>query len=220
MARNLLFSAVLPTCIAFQLATLPIPVFGEALFGAIDGIARDSANGQPVAQVRITAHNVNKEAYITAISGSDGTFSISKLEPGLYQVAASRDGFVRSTTKVEVATSGTSQVDILLAANQPSAPETNASPAAPAAPESAITEELEALKKRIQQLEASLKAQQHRLRRRSRPLRHPFQRHCKLPTPAPTRTTILRLPSAISPGSMARRVTKTPYWIRSSSPRK
>ena len=158
MARNLLFSAVLPTCIAFQLATLPIPVFGEALFGAIDGIARDSANGQPVAQVRITAHNVNKEAYITAISGSDGTFSISKLEPGLYQVAASRDGFVRSTTKVEVATSGTSQVDILLAANQPSAPETNASPAAPAAPESAITEELEALKKRIEQLEASLKA--------------------------------------------------------------
>jgi hypothetical protein len=76
----------------------------------------------------------------------------------LYQVAASRDGFVRSTTKVEVATSGTSQVDILLAANQPSAPETNASPAAPAAPESAITEELEALKKRIEQLEASLKA--------------------------------------------------------------
>jgi hypothetical protein len=158
MARNLLFSAVLPTCIAFQLATLPIPVFGEALFGAIDGIARDSANGQPVAQVRITAHNVNKEACITAISGSDGTFSISRLEPGLYQVAASRDGFVRSTTKVEVATSGTSQVDILLAANQPSAPETNASPAAPAAPESAITEELEALKKRIEQLEASLKA--------------------------------------------------------------
>ena len=158
MARNLLFSAVLPTCIAFQLATLPIPVFGEALFGAIDGIARDSANGQPVAQVRITAHNVNKEAYITAISGSDGTFSISRLESGLYQVAASRDGFVRSTTKVEVATSGTSQVDILLAANQPSAPETNASPAAPAAPESAITEELEALKKRIEQLEASLKA--------------------------------------------------------------
>jgi hypothetical protein len=158
MARTLLFSAVLPTCIAFQLATLPIPVFGEALFGAIDGVARDSANGQPVAQVRITAHNVNKEAYITAISGSDGTFSISRLEPGLYQVAASRDGFVRSTTKVEVATSGTSQVDILLAANQPSAPETSASPVEAPASQSAIAEELEALKRRIEQLEASLKA--------------------------------------------------------------
>jgi hypothetical protein len=158
MAHNLLFSAVLPTCLAFQLATLPIPIFGEALFGAIDGVARDSANGQPVAQVRITAHNVNKEAYITAISSSDGTFSISRLEPGLYQVAASRDGFGRSTTKVEVAPSGTSQVTFLLASNQPASAETKAPAAATTASDSAITEELDALKKRIEQLEASLKA--------------------------------------------------------------
>jgi hypothetical protein len=158
MAHNLLFSAVLPTCLAFQLATLPIPIFGEALFGAIDGVARDSANGQPVAQVRITAHNVNKEAYIIAISSSDGTFSISRLEPGLYQVAASRDGFGRSTTKVEVAPSGTSQVTFLLASNQPASAETKAPAAATTASDSAITEELDALKKRIEQLEASLKA--------------------------------------------------------------
>jgi hypothetical protein len=101
---------------------------------------------------------VNKEAYITAISSSDGTFSISRLEPGLYQVAASRDGFGRSTTKVEVAPSGTSQVTFLLASNQPASAETKAPAAATTASDSAITEELDALKKRIEQLEASLKA--------------------------------------------------------------
>ncbi len=156
MTRNLLFSTAVPACIAFQLAALPIPASGQELFGGVGGVTRDSASKQPVAQVQITAHNVNRGTDRTAISGSDGTFTIARLEPGLYQVAASRDGFVRSTADVEVARPGTYRVEFLLAAANPPASEATASPALAPATVSAVEEELAALKKRIGELEATL----------------------------------------------------------------
>ena len=107
MTRNSVFSAVVPACIALQLATLPIPAIGQDLFGGLSGVTRDSANMQPVPEVRITAHNINSGTDLTAISGSNGTFTMARLEPGLYQVAAARSGFISSTAKVEVAASGT-----------------------------------------------------------------------------------------------------------------
>src|SRR5208283_4598683 len=75
-----------------------------------------------------------------------------ELEPGPYQVAAARDGFLKSTVGVEVAPSGTYRVDFLLAADYP--------PARASAPvaDAAVVDELAALKKRIEQLEAALQA--------------------------------------------------------------
>jgi hypothetical protein len=156
MTRNLRFSAVVPAWIVFQLAALPIPASGQEVFGGVGGVTRDSASKQPVAQVRITAHNVNKGTDRTAISGSDGTFTIARLEPGRYQVAATRDGFAGSSADVEVLTPKTYQVDLLLAAANPPASEATASPALAPATVSAVEEELTALKKRIGELEAAL----------------------------------------------------------------
>jgi hypothetical protein len=147
MTRNLRFSAVVPACIAFQLAALPIAALGQELFGGVDGVTRDSASKQPVAQVRITAHNINKGADRTVISGSDGTFTIARLEPGQYQLAAARDGFIGSRAEVEVAAPGAYRVDFLLAKE---------SPAVAPATVSAVEEELVALRKRIGELEAAL----------------------------------------------------------------
>jgi hypothetical protein len=108
-----------------------------------------------VAQVRITVHDVIKGTDRTAVSASDGTFTIAELQPGPYQVAAARDGFAKSTVGVDVAATGTYRVDFLLAADHP--------PAAVAAPitepqATAMADELAALKKRIEVLEAALQA--------------------------------------------------------------
>jgi hypothetical protein len=159
MTCNLLFASIVPACIAFQLAALPIPASGQDFFGGVGGVTRDSASGRPVAQTRITAHNVNKGTDHTAISGSDGAFTIARLEPGLYQVAAARDGFIKSTANVEVAAPGTYRVDFLLAADYPSTLNPKPSPGVVDTPVSAVLEELAALKKRIGQLEAALQAQ-------------------------------------------------------------
>ena len=249
MTRNLLFSAV-PVCMAFQLAALPSRALGQEVFGGVDGVTRDSASKQPVAQVRITAHNVTKGTDCTAISGSDGAFRIAELEPGLYQVAAVRDGFIRSTANVEVAAPGTYRVDFLLAADYPPAPVAKASAPAAMRAASAMAEELAALKERIEQLEAALRLARRRWkppRRRAggpgaaapaaaagapapapqapapaapAPAPPAFRKPCRPPKPLPGWTTSLRSRTATLPGSTARRATRTPCWTRSSSPRK
>ena len=83
MTRNLLVSAVVPACIAFQIAALPIPASGQGLFGGVRGVTRDSVSRQPLAQVRITAHNVSKGTERTAISGLDGTFHHAGTRAGI-----------------------------------------------------------------------------------------------------------------------------------------
>ena len=155
MTRNLLLAAVLPACIACQLAAPSAPAWGADLSGGLGGVTRDSASKQPVAQVRITAHNMATGADRTATSRSDGTFTVPELEPGRYQVAAARDGFVASVADVEVAAPATARVDFLLTADAAPAPAAKA--AAPAAA-SALEDKLEAMEKRIEELEAALDA--------------------------------------------------------------
>src|SRR5260370_7227800 len=132
MTRNLLVSAVVPACIVFQIAAITIPASGQGLFGGVDGVTRDSASRQPLALVRITAHNLDKGTDRLAISGPDGAFTMPGLEPGLYQVAAARDGFIRSTANVEVAAPGTHRLDFPLAPDYPPPPDPNPAPPPPA----------------------------------------------------------------------------------------
>jgi hypothetical protein len=158
MIRNLLVFAVLPACIGLHFAVLPISASGQEVSGGVGGVTRDSASNQPLAHVRITAHNMNKGTDRTAISGPDGAFAVLALEPGLYQVAAAKEGFTRSTTNVYVATPRPYRVDLLLAADTPPAPAAKTSPAVADATVSAVEEELAALKKRIGELEVALHA--------------------------------------------------------------
>jgi hypothetical protein len=158
MTRNLLIFAVVPACIALHFAVLPISASGQELSGGVGGVTRDSASKQPLARVQITAHNVNRGTNRTAVSGPDGAFAVLALEPGLYQVAAAKEGFTQSTTNVSIAAPRPYRIDLLLAADNSPVPAAKASPT-PADPTvSAVEEELAALKTRIGQLEAALHA--------------------------------------------------------------
>jgi hypothetical protein len=143
MNCKLLLSAVVPACIALQLAVLPIPASGQESFGGVGGVTRDSVSKRPVAQVQITARNTLKGTDYTAVSRPDGTFTLARLEPGVYQVAAVRDGFVKSTASIKV-----SEPEVYRIAK--AAPVDSST--------SAIQEELAAMKERIAQLEAKLQA--------------------------------------------------------------
>jgi hypothetical protein len=106
-----------------------------------------------VAKARITAHNVSTGFDRSAISGSDGAFTMPGLEPGRYQVAAVAHGFAPSTANVEVAAPATARVDFLLTADAAPAPAAKPAPAAPS-----LADEIEALKERIGELEAAMAA--------------------------------------------------------------
>ena len=172
------------------------------------------------------------------------------LEPGLYQVAAVRDGFARSTASVEVAAPETHRVDFLLAAEYPPAREAKPAPAAADPMVAAVEEELAALKKRIGELEVALQARAAHARADGRGRRTPQKSPRRLPpppaaAPAPLPAPQPRGPAAIlsgspavpGPGAHARqlhsvrvrrlyvaqrhvRATRTPCWTRSSSRRK
>lgn len=154
MNSKLLF-AIVPACIVLQLALLPISASGQESFGGVGGVTRNSATNQPVSQVRITAHNLIKGTNYVADSRSDGTYMMAKLEPGTYQVAAVRDGFIKSTASVEVTGPETYRIDFLLAVERSPALQA-AQPADPSM--TAMAAELAAMKDRISQLEAALRA--------------------------------------------------------------
>src|ERR1039457_6425423 len=198
MTRNLFFFAVMPACIGLHFAVLPISASGQELSGGVGGVTRDSASRKPLAQVRITAHNMNRGTDRTAISGPDGAFAVLALEPGLYQVAAAKEGFTQSTTNVYVATPRPYRVDLLLAADNSPAPAAKTSSPVADPTVSAVEEELAALKLRIEQLEAALSARAAAPpAEAAAPPAPPAPAPAPQPSPAPPATPAHVLPEAL-----------------------
>ena len=152
MTSNVLSSAVLPVCIALQLAAIPIASFGQDASGGVGGVTRDSTSKQPVANAHITVHNIYTGLDRSATSGSDGAFNMPGLEPGRYQVAAKAEGFAPSTANVQVSAPATAHLDLLLTAD--AAP----TPPKPVPASPSLADEIEALKERIAELEAAMAA--------------------------------------------------------------
>ncbi len=100
-------------CVACLLGTLSIPASGQSL-GLVNGVARDSAKGTPIADVQIVAHNLDKGTDRTTITSSDGLFTLTNLEPGQYEIAAAKSGFQKYSVHIEVTTSRTAKVELPL----------------------------------------------------------------------------------------------------------
>jgi len=121
--------------------------------GALRGITRDP-DGQPLAQAQVTLRNVADKFDLTAVSGSDGVFLVGGLKPGQYRLTAKAVGFATaSPALVNVADQQTATVNLSLAKSDPaglSASDPEISPA--------VAKALQAMQRRIEQLEAELKS--------------------------------------------------------------
>ncbi|HXA03398.1 MAG TPA: outer membrane beta-barrel protein [Bryobacteraceae bacterium] len=164
--------------------------------GALRGVTR-GPDGQPLPQAQVTVHSVAESSDLTVVSGSDGAFLVARLNPGQYQVSAKSEGFATLVAAaVTVTNHQTAQMDLSLAR---SAPDPGISPA--------VAKALEAMQKRIEQLEAELKSRSKEERSASAEL------STNVPD-EPSRTllaTIAKDPSAIPvvPGTLARRDERT-----------
>ena len=112
--RHLSAIAVLPACVAFLLAALSPAAFGQAAVGLVGGVTRDSASSKPVAGVQVVAHNVAKGTDRSTVSDAAGIFTFTDLEPGQYEVAATKNGFEKSSAQVDVAALRTVRVELPL----------------------------------------------------------------------------------------------------------
>src|SRR5580698_6815184 len=79
-------------CVACLMGALSIPTFGQSM-GLVGGIARESASGKPLGEAQITAHNLHDGTDHTTLTSADGLFTFTNLEPGPYEVSATKDGF-------------------------------------------------------------------------------------------------------------------------------
>ncbi|MBV8843506.1 MAG: TonB-dependent receptor [Bryobacterales bacterium] len=104
--------AGLAASIAFLFTALP--GLAQSPVGLVGGVARDSASGNPIAEAQIVAHNLGLGTDRTTITDAGGSFTISNLEPGRYEIAATKDGFLRSSTSVEVAALRIARVELPL----------------------------------------------------------------------------------------------------------
>ncbi|HEX3683281.1 MAG TPA: outer membrane beta-barrel protein [Bryobacteraceae bacterium] len=159
MIRKLLLSVAMPAYLVFQGVSLPF--FGSAAeeLGAVGGVTRDSVTGLPVSEAQIAVHSVSQNTTRMAISSSNGFFAVDQLEPGRYEVVARKEGFKKLSAEVDVAALRTARIDLALALAD-AATDSNSAPAAGDAQTLSVVKELEAMKSRIEQLEAALKAVQ------------------------------------------------------------
>ena len=148
MKRHRLSFSLTSTCIAFQLASQigGIPAYAESNLASIHGVALLA--GAPVPEVNIRIRGVKDDVRRVVISGVDGSFNLNQLAPGRYEVSAVKDGVGNAApTMIELAEQQNLRVDLALSAT------TSATTAAPK-PKASLEDEIEALKRRIEQLEA------------------------------------------------------------------
>jgi len=140
---------VVPACAAFLWGALSLAAFGQAKVGLAGGITRDSSSGKPVAEVQVTAHNLDKGTDRATVSNADGIFTLTNLEPGLYEFEAIKDGFRKSSARADVDELRAARVELRLelADNSNEAPLTER--------EKAMLARIERLEQRLAAMEAA-----------------------------------------------------------------
>jgi hypothetical protein len=117
-----IWTPVTPARAAFCLAALSLTSFGQETAAVAGGITRNSSTGKPLAEVKITAHNLKNGADRTTVSNMEGAFTFAHLEPGPYEFVATKDGFQKSFATAELAVDRFARVELSLAAAQSNEP--------------------------------------------------------------------------------------------------
>ena len=110
------FSLLRSTCvavglIAFVLIGSRTPYLAQQIVGTITGTVLDSS-GAAVGNAAVKAHNVATNLDVTVHSESNGTYSISNLPAGTYELTFTKEGFETEThTQVLVQEGRTATVD-------------------------------------------------------------------------------------------------------------
>src|SRR5258708_1880734 len=87
----------------FLLVVLTSSAFGQSDTGQILGKVVDP-NGAAVPGATVTVKSVATGAERTATADTDGSYTITNLQPGLYDVTTQGGSFAASTQRVEVST--------------------------------------------------------------------------------------------------------------------
>ena len=100
--------------VVFAIAMMAGATFAQSATGQINGKVTDP-NGAVVAAANVTVKSVDTGRETTAISDNDGTYTITALQPGLYDVTVQGGNFKASNQRVQVTIGSKVSVDTQLA---------------------------------------------------------------------------------------------------------
>lgn len=86
------------TITAFTVGQLFSPcIYAQSNLGAVRGETRDPGGLLPLANAKVSLRSFDGGGDRSVVSGADGSFLIEALEPGRYQLSASKEGFAGSS---------------------------------------------------------------------------------------------------------------------------
>src|SRR5258707_8680010 len=93
-SQNCNFLGMALQCAVFLalILTAGLPIRAQQIFGSITGTVKDSS-GAVVGDAVVTARNPGTNLSVSARSQSTGSYSISNLPAGTYELTFSKDGF-------------------------------------------------------------------------------------------------------------------------------
>ena len=196
---------LLVTVVVAASTTLSIvPAYAAPEVGAVYGITL-RPDGVPLPRAQVLIHGQGHNSDRSVVSGPDGTFAVVNLEPGSYQLIASKEGFVTSSATIQVKISENLSIALALSARETggAAPAERVIPSTASAQADTIAamqkriEHLEAMQERIEQLEAELKREKAQT-----------AQYASLATPSPVAVPAnppapMALPAAATPAPQA-----------------
>jgi Putative beta-barrel porin-2, OmpL-like. bbp2/Carboxypeptidase regulatory-like domain len=156
LRRNITVAGALRVGAALLFGVVLLPAHAQVADGYVGGMARESASGKPVAEVKIVAHNVDKGTDLFTVTDATGMYKFTNLEPGRYDVAAIKNGFQKASTTVDVEGKHLTRVDLPLEADASGTPDVP--PTITKSNTEPLTEREKELLKRIDSLETRLAA--------------------------------------------------------------
>ncbi|HYN85517.1 MAG TPA: TonB-dependent receptor [Pyrinomonadaceae bacterium] len=105
------FTSVVATL--FALAAFSVAALAQTETGQVSGVVRDPA-GAAVAGATVTARNVETGAERTVTTDAEGVYTITNLQPAVYDITATGTGFQPGTQRAQVTTGGRVSVDVPL----------------------------------------------------------------------------------------------------------
>jgi hypothetical protein len=149
LRRNVRAMMAVRVSAALVLGLLSLPAHGQVADGLVGGVTRDPA-GKPLAEVQIVAHNLDRGTDQSTVTDADGIYTFTHLEPGKYDVAASKSGFQKASARIDIAAREIVRIDLPLEADvSPTITKSSAEP---------LTEREKELLDRIDRLEVRLAA--------------------------------------------------------------
>lgn len=114
--KRLLHTVVSLAICIFSFVALAFPVVAQVSLGKVSGKVKDSA-GAAVSGVTVSLRHPQQAVVETAVTDSNGKFTMNDVVPGTYEINIARPGFITYRSVIQIKSGRTNELDAVLEIN-------------------------------------------------------------------------------------------------------